>query len=150
MNIILNIDEYDDKCVNIMEPTKNVIIGNGHFSRCIYSNELLTLNSIYLQFKIINPTTEKLFNKYKTICDFHMNQSILQKLYDIEHNLLDKYGPHIGKIKYLFNKLNTSFIIYTENEPVDNIFCLKISGVWNTDDTCGIACKFLSISNKIL
>ena len=52
------------------------------------------------------------------------------------------YILSISYIKYLFNKKNTPFIIYTENEPINNIYGLKISGIWNTDNTCGIACKF--------
>ena len=100
MNIILNINDFDNRYINIMEPTKNVIMGNGYFSRCLYSNELLTLNSVYIYFEVNNCVVEKTFNKYKTTCNFNDNKDLLHKLYTIENDFssLANFPIKVSKI----------------------------------------------------
>ena len=46
MNLICNLNEFNKNNIFFME-TRNNMIMNGHFTKLIYSDENVTLNSIY-------------------------------------------------------------------------------------------------------
>ena len=48
MNIIKNIEQYNEDNVYFLEPIKNNIMNNGNFIRIIYSTSLFVLNGIYI------------------------------------------------------------------------------------------------------
>ena len=52
MNLMTNINQYDESFVYILDPIKNNIISNGYFIRIIFSNSLFSLNGIYLKLDI--------------------------------------------------------------------------------------------------
>ena len=52
MNIVKNIDQYNDDFVYFCDPIKNNIMNNGNFIRILYSTSLFVLNGIYLNIYI--------------------------------------------------------------------------------------------------
>jgi hypothetical protein len=149
MNIVKNIEQYNQDHVYFLEPIKNNIIDNGRFIRIIYSTSLFSLNGIYISLNINSISIEKYYNKYK--CSFDINQysSLIEKFRFFEEGLINKIGitgkiPRFkiyeqfknGNIKVFSNKLDVS---------VSNQFLLKISGVWETITEYGLTYKFLII-----
>ncbi len=65
MNIIKDIDQYNENSVYFCEPIKNNIINGGFFIRILYSNHLFSLNGIYLNIHLNDVVFEKFYNKYK-------------------------------------------------------------------------------------
>ena len=52
MNIALSVKDITIDDIFFLDPIKNIIINNSNFIRIIYSNNLLTLNGIYLMCNI--------------------------------------------------------------------------------------------------
>ena len=55
MNIVKNIDQYNDNFVYFCDPIKNNIMNNGNFIRILYSTSIFVLNGIYLNISIWRP-----------------------------------------------------------------------------------------------
>ena len=156
MNIIFDYKELNIENVFFLETKKNMLM-DGNFTKLIYSNELVSINGIYLNFPIQIQSTNKLSNK--KFVNFQIqnanNNNIIKELSSIEHNLLLYYKKlyNCNKNPYciLNDQLNCGNIkIYRElNFNIDNIknnFIIKISGIWEDKNNFGIAYKFIEVN----
>lgn len=150
MYIIITIDEFNIKNVYFNESLENTVMDNGIFSKILYSNSEITLNGIYLFCNFNNTTVEKLsYNKFKISWNKEKNNNLMNKIKMIEKNLLIKYGCEIKSLQ-LSNLLdNANFRIFTDNDTLNNSndFLLRISGIWENNNACGITYKFLELNN---
>lgn len=125
---IENINYY---YIFISESNKNI---NNNFIKIFYSNNILFLNSIYVNLYINNL---KIVNN-KIMFD---NINNIDKIKNLEFFILEtiniKKQP-IYKLKQLFdnNILKYSTELY-------NYYILKISGIWETNDSYGITFKII-------
>ena len=147
MNLVKNINQYNEDNIYLCEPIKNNVMNEGKFIRILYSTYNLVLNGIYLLVHINDITCDKYYNKYK--CNFNTlhNKDIIDNIKTIEENILKKIEikkiPQLkiyeqlrnGNIK-LFNEVNKSFCS----------FILKISGIWETQFNYGLTYKFIKIN----
>ena len=147
MNLVKNINQYNEDNIYFCEPIKNNVMNEGKFIRILYSTHNLVLNGIYLLVHINDITCDKYYNKYK--CNFNTlhNKDIIDNIKTIEENILRKIEikkiPQFkiyeqlknGNIK-LFNEVNKSFCS----------FILKISGIWETQFNYGLTYKFIKIN----
>ena len=148
MNITKTIEQYNENYIYFCEPIKNNIMNNGNFIRIIYSSPLFILNGIYLIIPITNFTVEKYYNKYKCIFDTNLYKELIDKLRYIEDSILNKIDikGKIAKYKIYEQLINGHIKIFYENsEKMNNIFLLKISGIWETDKEYGITYKFSKV-----
>jgi len=94
-------------------------------------------------------TMEKYYNKYK--CNFNVlnHKKTIDKIKNIEENILNIYRP-AGKIKQLkiFEQLqNGNVKIFNEiDSKINNDFILKISGIWETPLNYGLTFKFIKVN----
>ena len=101
MNIVKNIDQYNDNFVYFCDPIKNNIMNNGNFIRILYSTSIFVLNGIYLNISINQK--EETMNKQKKIIskiiqDLHAND---QKNF-LEIMLTnDNFAEFYNQAKYL-------------------------------------------------
>lgn len=151
MNIVMNIDDLKNEHIFFCPPVKNTIIKDGRFSKMIYSNSLISLNSVYIQIPIRFLYVERYFNKIKysfDIKDFH-NREIVEKLCALENTILEKINSDKKPVLHLFNKLSRGVIImdierdYHLNAQQDICLILKISGVWETKYNYGLTFKII-------
>ena len=145
MNITKTIEQYNEDYVYFCEPIKNNIMNNGNFIRIIYSSPLFILNGIYLIIPITNFTIEKYYNKYKCIFDTNLYKDLIDKIRHIEDSILNKIDIKGKVAKYkIYEQLINGYIkiFYENSEKMNNIFLLKISGIWETDKEYGITYKF--------
>jgi len=136
MNIALSIKDLTIDDIFFLDPIKNIIINNSKFIRIIYSNNLLTLNGIYL---ICN-----IDNKYK-----NNNYDLSLYIQNLENNILNKFSKEKlknYKIREYFNSnfINTDYIIGKENYTK---YILKISGIWDANNNIGLTFKFLKLDS---
>jgi hypothetical protein len=149
MNIVKNIEQYNQDNVYFLEPIKNNIIDNGRFIRIIYSTSLFSLNGIYISLNINNISIEKYYNKHK--CSFDTNQysSLIEKLRFFEEGLINKIGitGKIPRYKIYEQFKNGNIKVFSNKSDINisNHFLLKISGVWETITEYGLTYKFLMI-----
>ena len=146
MNLAINIDDYNENNIFFHEAIKNTVIDNSNFIRCIYSNNLFTLN---VKFNLRISHIDKYFNKYKCNYETESNKHVLELLEHIETSILQRKKIQNKRMIYkIREQINLNNIkLYTEN--VDNLingnFILKISGIWENETEYGITFKFMDI-----
>lgn len=152
MNLVLNVEQFNKENVYYQEPIRNTVMDNSNFIRLLYSNQIFTLNSIFITFQLKNAVIENYFSKYKCYYNVHENVDIIQKLVNIENIILELYSvSNKKKICKITEQLNTGTIKLFANDNIkDNTkkFILKISGIWETTHEYGITYKFIDI-NKL-
>ncbi len=150
MNFILTIDEYNIKNVYFTDSLENTVMDDGIFSKILYSNSEITLNGIYLLCNFNNTTVEKIsHNKFKVSWNKEKNIKLIEKIKLIENNLLKKYGYENMSLQLSNLVENANFRIFTDNEKLNSNtdFLLRISGIWENKNQCGITYKFLELNN---
>ena len=74
MNIVKNINQYNENNIYFCEPIKNNIMNEGNFIRILYSTYNVVLNGIYLLISLDDINCDKYYNKYK--CNFNTNTQL--------------------------------------------------------------------------
>ena len=148
MNIVKTIEQYNDNYLFFCEPIKNNIMNEGVFIRILYSSDLIIFNGIYLSIDLNEITCDKYYNKYKCYFNINSNKDIITKIQFIEENILKKYNSNKKPLFRIYEQLSSGHIKlfnYIENNN-NNLFILKISGIWETNDNYGITYKFIKIN----
>ena len=150
MNIVKNINQYDENNIYFSDPIKNNVMIDGFFIRIMYSTNLFVLNGITLLIPLNDILIEKYYNKYK--CSFNINthRDLIENVKTIEEKLLKAVNikNKIPQFKVSEQLKNGNIKIFLENvEKIDNnLFMLKISGIWETTTQYGITYKFLKVN----
>jgi len=134
MNIALSVKDLSIDDIFFLDPIKNIIINNSKFIRIIYSNNLLTLNGIYLICNIDNK-------------DKINNHGLLLYIQNLEDNILNKFSKEKIKNYKIREYFNNNFINtnYTKGEENYTKYILKISGIWDASNNIGLTFKFLKL-----
>ena len=129
MNIVKNIDQYNEDHVYFLEPIKNNIMNNGNFIRIIYSTSLFILNGIYINISINYTSVDKYYNKYKCSFDINQYRDLIEKLRILEEGLIKKISI-LGKAPQfkIYEQLkNGNIKVFSEtSDKIGNTFLLKI------------------------
>ncbi len=151
MNITIELDDFDKTCVYFNKSVRNTVIDESNFLRMTYSNNIFSMNGIYIIANICVSCKEKHYNKYKCFFDANANRGVIDKLIQVEKEILERIN--ISKKTPVFKirqQLNVGHIkIFTENtgQPITSYYILKMSGVWETNTEYGITYKFINVSN---
>ena len=156
MNVCVEVGNINKRNVYLYDYTANKVIDNSTFVRTGYSNSLFTLNSIYLYTNFVIACVNKYFRKHRYIIEHSSNSVMIDKLIDIENMILNTIDrPELLKTYKLKEQLLSSNIIVFDGSELQCVvpqlkiqgFILKISGIWITDNSCGITFKFFSHSS---
>ena len=123
MLLLENIESYNKQFVFLLPPVKNNLIVNSIFTRIIYSPPMIAFNGLYL----LIPFSEV------------VQTSVLQKLNEIENDILSVYNCSSSKKKNLHIK---QLILYKLAHITDKVI-LKISGIWESENSYGLAYKLI-------
>jgi len=149
MNIVKNIEQYNEDYVYFCDPIKNNIMNDGNFIRILYSTPLFILNGIYVNIIINHTSVDKYYNKFKCTFDINYHRDILEKIRYIEEGLLKKININ-GKIPQykIYEQLrNGNIKVFSESyDKINTNFLLKIAGIWETDTDYGLTYKFININ----
>ena len=129
--------------VFFQEPSKNIILMDGTFSRILYSTSEYTMNGIFMA-SYIHGKVEPYFNKHKYI--FNQDEpasNATKRIAQIERDILAlMVTSKIPQFK-LKDQLRLGYVkFFSENTRSDPILSLKISGVWETATHYGLTYKF--------
>lgn len=150
-----NIDNINTNSIIICDPIKNSIMQYSNFYKIVYSNELLSLNGLYILFDLnkIN------INKDKLIFNYSDNKDTIDKIAIIENYILNLIASNKNKIFKITELLSNGFIKYCSNEINNNVYfnnmhdnkslILKISGLWETKENIGVTFKIILIEDII-
>lgn len=138
--MILTLDNFDVQRVYFGNTTKNNIISDGIFSHINYSTNYFSLNTVYLNIPLKMKTINS-NGKTKIFFKKNENEIIINKLKLIEEKLLQDMSK---KSQLKINQyLENEIIVVYSKEKVNFSIILKISGLWETDEQCGLSFKFI-------
>ena len=158
MNVCVEVGDITKRNIYLYDYTTNKVIDNSTFVRTGYSNSLFTLSGIYLYTNFSVACIDKYFRKHRYIIEQMYNSVMIDKLIDIEKMILNTIDrPELVKTYKLKEQLLSSNIIVFDGSNIQYVvpqlknhgFILKISGIWITDNNCGITFKFFSHSLPI-
>ena len=150
MFLSLTIEDYDSSCIFTTDSIRNTVIDNSSFIRIIYSTKNCMLNGLIIATPFTNFTINKYFNKWR--CNYLVNENnkLIQDLYTIEHDILQKVDIKDKTPCYKINEqLTNGFVkIFLEENKNENLLnnnhiLLKISGIWVSEEEYGITYKFI-------
>jgi len=156
MNIIYPIQNYDINNVFFLDPKRNIIM-DGKFSKINYSDMNITFNGIFLNTPFNIKTFENIMNKYilKFDTSNENNIEIIKKLIQIEKSLIESYIITNNLKKKPFYLLREqldfgSVKLYRDVTSITNnsskpYYILKISGIWENNETIGLTYKFIEV-----
>ena len=151
MNIVKTIEQYDENNIYFCDPIKNNVMNDGFFIRILYSTPLFVINGINLFISLNYVNIDKYYNKYK--CSFSPNnhKQMIDSVKLIEETLLKNVNikNKIPQFKIYEQLRNGNIKIFSENiEKIsNNLFMLKISGIWETEFHYGVTYKFVKINH---
>jgi hypothetical protein len=143
-NAIINLNQYNENCLFFCEPIKNNVMTEGEFSRIIYADTCVTMNSIFLKMPFNVTGVCKYYSKYKYTIEL---TNEINKIKQMEVNLVQKMNKH-NKIPQhnIYDHLLGGCIKISDTPPTqleNTHIILKISGIWETETECGITYKFI-------
>lgn len=150
MNIAITLEQYDEKCIFFCDPIKNNIICDSNFIRILYSTHFVVLNGIYLLIKFNEMTLEKYYNKYKCNFSVSSHEHLIYSLKIIEETILKKFSTENKKPQFkIYEQLKSGNIkIFGDAiSKQNNVFVLKISGIWETPQHYGLTYKFIKTNS---
>jgi hypothetical protein len=132
MNIILNDDDYSINNVYFTECTNDVLNINEIYYKILYSNNIITLNGIYILLNINNFNSKTAINNY---------------LHNIEIDILNKINSK--EFTYIYKLVDSFNRFYNKNIVLDNTenkYILKIFGIYESNNEYYLNFKFLNIN----
>ena len=139
MNIYHNIDDIDYTKIFFYKPVINKIMHYNYFYKLIYDINIFTLNTLIINIVIDSYEITEENGKYKMYVK--INQSFIEKIKDLEENILKNIGKKqitLSCYKFLlFNKSTYVFDTYPEKINL----ALRISGLWETETSIGLTTK---------
>jgi hypothetical protein len=153
MNIVQNLNQYNDNYIIFCDPIKNTIMSEGNFIRILYSTNNLSLNGIYLLVHLKNVCCEKYYNKYKCIFNVDAHKNLIEKIKSIEENILKKlenvFYNKCPQYK-IYEQIKNGYLkVFKEIQNKSDVsFILKISGVWEINSSYGLTYKFINLLEK--
>lgn len=147
MNIAIGLNDFDKNNVFYHKPVKNTVLNHSSFQRINYSNELITLNGVFVRFSLHVTSKEKYYGKYKCSYDVSKNEYEINKLKKIENEIIRCAMISDREATYkIYEQLKSGNIkLFSEicDGSLPQDYIIKISGVWKTDEQYGITYKFL-------
>jgi hypothetical protein len=127
MNLVKNMNQYDENNIFFCEPIKNNIMNDGTFIRILYSTHNILLNGIYLLIALNDITCEKYYNKYR--CNFNPSnhKDIIDNIKLIEENILKKIDiKKTPQLKISEQLKNGNIKLFNMIDQHDSSFIVKI------------------------
>lgn len=157
-----DINNIDINNIIINEPIKNSILQYSNFYKLSYSNDIITFNGIFININLNNIIKDN--ENSRIILNYNDNIEIINKITQLEIDILNLLNIKnkikqykISEIlksynfKYSSNEQNIDLKNnhFFNNQKINNLFIIKISGIWETKEKYGITFKLININNFI-
>ena len=156
MNVAVGCELITENNIFFYDEVENKVIPDSLFIQTGFSNELFSLSGIYITAEIFVIHIDRYFKRCKYILAPNENAQQIANLIKIEKMMLANLDrPHLTKIYRLKDQLSSlSVLVFDGHEKMTNkdtpgkiTLILKISGIWITDNNCGITFKFFHIND---
>ena len=130
------------------EPIQNNIINESRYIRILYSTPIIVFNGIHVLINLSIDNIERQYNKNILYYNIEKNIEAVSGIKKIEKIILKKYNsikiPSYNLSELIDGGVIRLFTDFNEKKKVTNII-LKISGLWENDETYGVTYKFFSV-----
>ena len=130
------------------EPIQNNIMNESRYIRILYSTPNIVFNGIHVLINLTIDNIERQYNKNILYYNIEKNAKAINSLKKIEKIILKKYNslktPSYNLSELLDGGVIRLFTDLMEKKKVMNVI-LKISGLWEDDETNGVTYKFFSV-----
>lgn len=143
---------FDFKYIFLGNTINNRILENGKFTRIYYSTPLCSFNGIYTLLyidDIIESNCNNSFNN-KLMINVEKNCVLLNNIKQLEEKILS-----VVEIKNktltcnIYNELMKGFLKLNYKNNIHNSqIMLKISGIWETEDSYGLSYKYYYLKEQ--
>jgi hypothetical protein len=161
MNLLLYTKDFIVSNIYFLDKKTNMIM-DGIFTKFVYSTQFMTMNGVYIDFPLKNVIINKIQSKNILQMDMIQNRTNIQKMIDIEKQILQYYVQHFASLHQSYsnsklpiqnktivyslkNQLQTGYIKYYKEYDSYNseLFYIKISGIWENQYEIGITFKLI-------
>ena len=154
MNIlVLSLELYNKVYLYFLEKKTNHVI-NGVFTKIIYTHPHYTMNGLFLYLSLKNTVIEYL-DKYKTVLKFDPsdNNETIRRMKQMENDIIVQYCKRNDINKNielcLYDHLKQGKVrIYDTQKTSSSQYIVKISGIWESDTTCGLTYKIMESTSE--
>jgi hypothetical protein len=130
------------------EPIQNNIMNESRYIRILYSTPNIVFNGIHVLINLTIDNIERQYNKNILYYNIEKNAKAISSIKKIEKIILKKYNslkmPSYNLSDLLDGGVIRLFTDLMEKKKVMNVI-LKISGLWEDDETYGVTYKFFSV-----
>lgn len=149
-NCYLNLDF---KYIFLGNTINNRILENGKFTRIYYSTPLCSFNGIYTLLDIddiIESNRNNAFNN-KLIINVEKNSVLLNNIKQLEEKILKVVESKNKTLtRNIYNDLIKGVLKLNYKNNIGNSkIMLKISGIWETEDSYGLSYKYYYMKEKL-
>lgn len=152
MNVALNKNDFNINNIFYQNSIPNTVMEHANFIRILYSNELITINGVFIKINMKINNIEAFYNKYKCIFSANDNTETTNAIKEIERQIIDNYQTNktpVYKIREQLNSMSIKIFTETNVRKIPSEFILKISGLWETPTEYGITYKFTNINHQL-
>jgi hypothetical protein len=146
--VTIHPDNIIKEYIYFNEPIQNNIINESRYIRILYSTPNIVFNGIHVLINLSIDNIERQYNKNILYYNTDKNIQTINSIKQIEKTILKKYysfkAPSYNLTELLGGGVIRLFTDSVEKKKVMNII-LKISGLWEDDETYGITYKFFSV-----
>tara|TARA_Y100000996_G_scaffold354831_1_gene295169 strand:- start:1887 stop:2360 length:474 start_codon:yes stop_codon:yes gene_type:complete len=152
MNVALDMNEFNINNVFYQKPINNTVMEDSNFIRILYSDELITINGIFIKINLKIESIDAYYNKYRCVYQENLNREVINYIKNLEsiilHNYKSRKKPSY-KIKEQLDTMSIKIFTETNVRKIPSEFILKISGLWETSTEYGITYKFTNINRQL-
>ena len=143
---------FDFKYIFVGNTINNRILENGKFTRIYYSTPLCSFNGIYTLLYIDDIIESNCSNSLnnKLMINVEKNGVLLKNIKQLEEKIL-----RVVEIKNktlicnIYNDLNKGVLkLNYKNNIYNSQIMLKISGIWETEDSYGLSYKYFYLKEQ--
>lgn len=152
MNVAVDMNEFNINNVFYQKPINNTVMDDSNFIRILYSNELITINGIFIKINLKIESIDAYYNKYRCAYQENLNREVINNIKNLESLILHNYKTSkkpAYKIKEQLDTMSIKIFTETNVRKVPSEFILKISGLWETSTEYGITYKFTNINRQL-
>ena len=152
MNVALDMNEFNINNVFYQKPINNTVMEDSNFIRILYSDELITINGIFIKINLKIESIDAYYNKYRCVYQENLNREVINYIKNLETMILHNYKSSkkpAYKIKEQLDTMSIKIFTETNVRKVPTEFILKISGLWETTTEYGITYKFTNVNRQL-
>ena len=145
MILALNVYDIDKSNVIIGNREINLVSDYTFFYKLFYSTGYYIMNGIHIKLNFVDYNSKVYYNYIKINYNIEKNSRLINTINDIENCILSNISASLKNNVY--TELMQSAIKIQKRNVSNNQkhIILKITGIWENNNSCGLCYKFLLI-----